>query len=609
MAGCVVSAAAQPCAFERHPGAAAAPLPPEYRPRRPEGGVLYRVVHDHLETMLAEARERTEHGFGYPRFIEREFRRYLDCAQPQRGFARVRCSACGFERLLAFSCKTRLCPSCHARRMHQSALNLTDHLLPFVPYRLWTFTLPRTVRYAMAREPVILSAVLRAFVHRVFAWQRRAARADGGDHPLPAAVVWVQFFGGALNANVHFHALLPDGLFLAPPAQPLCFLEQAAPRQEDLERLLRRIAARVLRLLARQQDAGAEAHPDDDLRAQMLAHAVQAHLPGPALTDDHTGAPPAAAPQGCASAEGFSLHANVTVPAHDRQALLRVIRYAARQPFALERLELGPDGMVRYHLRRPWGPAAVTHVALAPTAFLHRLAALLPRPYQNLTRYFGLFAAHARRRHELAAYAGAAPTSPGRARHALGAAVELLPPAAPRAAGGAAITRYTLVAAPGAHGLAAGHPPCDQPAPAPAAASAPASVATPAAASPAGASPPAGAPPPDTAADATPDRPRRRSWIPWSELLKRTFAEDLLRCPRCLTGTLLIIAFITDPAVVEQILTHLGLPSDLPVPAPARRPAQLEWDDQAWGGSSHPGDGRRHARRAARDPPFEDPTA
>jgi hypothetical protein len=43
--------------------------------------------------------------------------------------------------------------------------------------------------------------------------------------------------------------------------------------------------------------------------------------------------------------------------------------------------------------------------------------------------------------------------------------------------------------------------------------------------------------------------------------------------------------------------------------APARRPAQLEWADQAWGGSSHPGDGCGPARRAARDPPVEDPTA
>jgi hypothetical protein len=61
--------------------------------------------------------------------------------------------------------------------------------------------------------------------------------------------------------------------------------------------------------------------------------------------------------------------------------------------------------------------------------------------------------------------------------------------------------------------------------------------------------------------------------------------------------------------VVEKLLTHLGLPTDLPAPAPARRPAQLEWDDQAWGGSSHPGDDCGPARRAARDPPFEDPTA
>ena len=42
--------------FERHPGAAAAPLPPAYRPRRPEKTVLDRVVSDHLETTLAQAR-------------------------------------------------------------------------------------------------------------------------------------------------------------------------------------------------------------------------------------------------------------------------------------------------------------------------------------------------------------------------------------------------------------------------------------------------------------------------------------------------------------------------------------------------------------------------
>jgi hypothetical protein len=41
--------------------------------------------------MLAEARERTEHGFGYPRFIEKAFRSYLDCGALPRGFVRLKC--------------------------------------------------------------------------------------------------------------------------------------------------------------------------------------------------------------------------------------------------------------------------------------------------------------------------------------------------------------------------------------------------------------------------------------------------------------------------------------------------------------------------------------
>lgn len=38
-----------------------------------------------------------------------------------RGFARVRCPDCGFERLVAFSCKTSICPSCATRRMEDGA--------------------------------------------------------------------------------------------------------------------------------------------------------------------------------------------------------------------------------------------------------------------------------------------------------------------------------------------------------------------------------------------------------------------------------------------------------------------------------------------------------
>jgi hypothetical protein len=76
-----------------------------YQRRKPEGTVLYRVVQHHLETFLASTREQ---GRVVPRFVERELHAFLDCGLLCRGFLRVRCDDCGRERLVAYSCKTRL---------------------------------------------------------------------------------------------------------------------------------------------------------------------------------------------------------------------------------------------------------------------------------------------------------------------------------------------------------------------------------------------------------------------------------------------------------------------------------------------------------------------
>ena len=85
--------------YERTLGAASAPLPPGWRRREPEKTALYQLVQNHLETFLAEPQLRGADG--YPRFIEHEFRRYLDCGQLSRGLLRVRCSSCGREKLVA----------------------------------------------------------------------------------------------------------------------------------------------------------------------------------------------------------------------------------------------------------------------------------------------------------------------------------------------------------------------------------------------------------------------------------------------------------------------------------------------------------------------------
>jgi hypothetical protein len=62
----------------------------------------------------------------------------------------------------------------------------------------------------------------------------------------------------------------------------------------------------------------------------------------------------------------------------------------------------------------------------------------------------------------------------------------------------------------------------------------------------------------------------------WAELMRRTFGLDVLACPRC-GGRLRLVALIEEASVVQRILRHLGLPTDVPEARPARAPPrQLE---------------------------------
>lgn len=61
--------------------------------------------------------------------------------------------------------------------------------------------------------------------------------------------------------------------------------------------------------------------------------------------------------------------------------------------------------------------------------------------------------------------------------------------------------------------------------------------------------------------DIPPCIPRPRQ-LAWAQLLRRVLDIDALSCPRCST-IMVVLAFLTDPAVIIRILTHLGLPSDI----------------------------------------------
>lgn len=462
--------------------------------------MLHEVVRDHLEAFLADARARTAHGFGVPRHVERELRNYLGCGLLERGFLRVRCADCGFERLVGYSCKGRaVCPSCRGRRMADLASHLVDHVLPRARYRQWTLSLPWPLRPRLARDRRLLSRALAAFVGAIFRWQRAAARARGVVGPQPGAVTAVQRFGSAINLNVHYHVTVPDGVFVDDGAGGARFVPLPPPTDDDVAAVCARAARRIRRLVDGDDDGG----DDDHATGALLTDAARAPLaPAAGLLLFDAPRPRLRT----ASVDDFTLHADTAVPAHDRAALERLLRYGVRPPFAHRRLRRTATGKVAYRLRRPWFTGQ-TEIVLDPVAFLRRLAALIPPPRQHELRYHGVLAGRAKLRRAVTALVPGAATSTATAR-------------APGTSG---------------HGHHA-HPP------------------------PGSSSP----------------RLRQPSRLPWADLLRRVFREDLEVCPRC-TGPVRVLAAITDPDVIDAILSHL----DLATP-PAARSARAPPDPAPW---------------------------
>jgi hypothetical protein len=529
----------QPCAFEQYPGAASAPLPGTYRPRSPQSSVLHQVVRENLLTFLEDGCQRSADGEGYPAYVAKEFAELLGCGDPSRGFARLKCQDCGFERLLPFSCKNRgVCPSCTTRRMSDEAAYLVDIVLPKARYRQWTITFPWPLRFLMARDHKVITEMLRIAMRILFAWQRRQARRAGYRDAKTAAVAFVQRFGGALNLNVHLHVLLPDAVFVVGDGDCLDVVQLCPPRDNDIVCLVQRLAKRVGQWAQRRY--GTDDTSDETLLDGAIVDAMR-KLPLLHADDDATDAGRAderlELSRRCAAIDGFSIHANTAVVASDRLGLEKLCRYGMRPAFSHERLRLTKDGKVELALRKPWpSPDGISVLQLEPVQFLRRLTPLIPPPFAHLIRYFGLFAPNAKLRDLLPA----APVSP------------------------AAIRPEALLQNSG----------------------------TAAASKPDNASPPS-----EKTADNSQLGPRPpRTVLPWAELLRRVFAIDVTRCPICL-GPMAVIAYLTDPPVLAKIIAHLKLPTSPPL-APARSPTEQldldfvdDWpdDDPAPTAWPHPG--------------------
>jgi hypothetical protein len=419
--------------------------------------------------------------------------------------------------------------------MTERAAHLVDRVFPDVPVRQagvpaartvrggveWVLSLPYRMRYQLAWDHDLCRAVAGVLLRAVDRVLRARACDQGVEEGRGGGVVVIQRFGGALNLNVHVHALVLDGVFARDDAGALRFHPTPDLATLDVEEVLATVEpsiARRLRRLGRGPDTGeAEATDAWGDEAPVLAGLAAASVQGTVAWGPRRGARlsrlGAAAeavetptPGRChARANGFDLHAGLVVPAGQRERLERICRYILRPPVTQERLHVTGDGQVRLALRHPWRDGT-TALVFDPVEFLGRLAVLVPRPRINLLLYHGVLGARSAWRAELV------PRPPATA---------------------------------------------DRDADAPVAATTAARE-----------------------ADQSEPAARRAQGVRWAALMARTFGFDVLACPRC-GGRLRLIALIEQATVIERILRHVGLPTEVPAPCPARAPpCPFGWDDE-----------------------------
>ena len=111
------------------------------------------------------------------------------------------------------------------------------------------FSLPKRLRYFLQHDPALIGPVLRFFLEAVE--DRLKASSPGA--PAEArfgAVTFVHRFGSALNANLHFHCAVIDGVFGA-QGERVQFHEARLLCPADIAAVQRAARTRVLRLFAR----------------------------------------------------------------------------------------------------------------------------------------------------------------------------------------------------------------------------------------------------------------------------------------------------------------------------------------------------------------------
>ena len=205
--------------------------------------------------------------------------------------------------------------------------------------------------------------------------------------------------------------MLLDGVYTTNRYGKRRFQYVRAPISDELTGLVHTISHRIAHLLERQgllerdiEQSYLTLEEDDDSMSQIQGHSIIYRIAVGAQQGQKVFSLQTLPPCDNESNESqigqiawFSLHAGIMARRDQHKKLERLCRYICRPAVSEKRLAMTSGGCFRYQLKTPYRDG-ITHVFFQPLDFIARLAALVPKPRVNLTRYHGVLAPNSKHR-------------------------------------------------------------------------------------------------------------------------------------------------------------------------------------------------------------------
>jgi hypothetical protein len=327
--------------------------PDKYIPRHPKDTPLHRLLDSHYDEFRDLYDERFSKRYGFWRPVTGEVvDKYLQCGDPQYGFARIRCKECGAEYLRAFSCKCRgFCPSCSKRKSLDLSIFLEEELFRPVPHRHWVWSVPKMLRLHYLHHRKLLPKLckcawkaLTLFLHESF------ERSD----IFPGGILVPQTFGGMANWNPHVHALITDACWEREGNQDNMPEISAA----DLKIIDKLFAASVFRML---------------LKEGMISKELVEKM----SSWKHS---------------GFNVYCGNPIKAEDEDSRKTLSEYISRAPFSLERMVFNENTDTVLYRGEHFHPGLTRNFDITdPLEWIARITAHVPKKGSKQIIYYGAY--------------------------------------------------------------------------------------------------------------------------------------------------------------------------------------------------------------------------